>query len=103
MMSTHWYFECRQHDPAIRSDNSLNHGQKELAELLSAFKDGRIPRSNTVGDFIEIEVQIWCSSWPWWFLMAHPDCKIAIVSEYDDTFVDGVIYRRDGSILGEGG
>ncbi len=101
-MSTNWYYECQQHDPHIRSEDGINHGQKELAELLSAFKTGAIPQSSHVGDFIEVEVQIWCSSWPWWFLMEHPNCKIAIVSEYDDTYIDGVVYRRDGSILKPG-
>lgn len=91
-MSTYWSLECASHDPKIGADGSLNHGNIALLELVEAFKEKRVPTERSIGDFIEVDVQIWCESWPWIFLMQHKNCEIKVVSEYGD-----ICWRNPGS------
>lgn len=91
-MSTYWSLECASHDPKIGADGSLNHGNVALLELVEAFKEKRIPTERFVGESIEVDVQIWYTSWPWDFLLHHKDCEVKVVSEYGD-----ICWRNPGS------
>lgn len=83
-MSTNWTYQCTSHVPVIEADNDINHGIKQLMELLKAFQRGEVPREKFVGNDIEINVDIWGSTWPWHFLLQHKDCHVRVVSEYGD-------------------
>lgn len=88
-MSTYWYFECQSHDPKIRMEDGINHGQKGLEELLIIFKN--IPLTDDWP--IEIVVKVEGQSYPYSFLKDHLNCHVMIVSEYGDYWINGQEYR----------
>lgn len=107
-MSTHWTYACSgsdvHHD--IEADHSINHGNKDLMELLEAWGRGLVPREMYIeGTEFEISVELWGASWPWHFLRQHPNCHIKVVSEYGDTCWRDpatsklMITNRDGKVV----
>ena len=92
-MSTYWHLECQDHAPKILSDQGTNHGNKDLAEFLSVWK--QIPNHLLNGYPIDVEVKVAGESWPATFMQQHTDCRVMIKSEYGDYYIDGQVYKKE--------
>ena len=85
-MSTNWSYQCHTHTPPIWSDDSINHGETELLQLLELWHAGKLPTNPYPADMVEVSVTISDRAWPWYFLRGHPHCDVRIVSEYGDEY-----------------
>lgn len=86
-MSTYWHLECVEE--LWGYDASINHGEKELLDLLELFRSGKIPTTETwPHPAIELRVELWGNDAHWDFLLEHnkPECDVRVVSEYRDEF-----------------
>jgi hypothetical protein len=86
-MSTDWYLECLDHDPAIRSADEVEQHTWGL-DPIRALIQGRPSIPNLNGDhytFTYFERNAIT------FLVQHPRCRLQLVDEYDHR--DPVIYE----------
>ena len=84
-MSTYWYFECNSHTPALRSDDDFTQHTEDAAwkRALELARSRPLPMDSDGNDFVRPGVV--------WFLNAHPNCELSVVSEYGE--------RRSGNYL----
>lgn len=99
-MSTDWGFACLSHDPplVLYPDYPSRDG---MADLLTRIRSGTWPTiTEFAGTAIEsIEDAPYAEHWsaPVKFLREHPKCRIAIVSEYGETwFTEGGLLQVSG-------
>lgn len=93
-MSTYWYFECRNHTPALRSvDEFTQHTEDRwyweaiaLAHQRPVAPDDgaywAAANTATVGDFQRTRLYFGMRARD--FLTNHPDCTLGLVNEYGE-------------------
>lgn len=90
-MSNHWGFTCLTHQPHINSGRLLNHGEQQLVDAYFKVRAGQWPLLTPADHFMgEQAVPLFAPGYPegtdapihW--LWEHPDCSVALSSEYGD-------------------
>jgi hypothetical protein len=72
-VSTHWYLECVDHDPPLRSEEFTQHTDDEH------FTKGM--RLVAMRPLPELNVTDYFASHAYTFLLQHPRCSVQAVSE----------------------
>lgn len=85
-MSVMWGYVCLDHNPELVSELWLNHAEDILRDVFEQVRAGTYPRHPVFGGVdYEPEPVGWGTTAPIRWLDEHPNCRVALRSELDDT------------------
>lgn len=80
-MSTYWYFECKDHDPPIRSHDEFTQHTDDFYYDRGVQLALNRPVPEEWWDIISLSEYFAHNALR--FLSAHPNCNLELVNEYD--------------------